>query len=618
MSHHAACLTLAIAALWLLPGAAAGDSVRAACSSPAPGHAACMALQLVPTASSTAAPHKATGERAAPAGAPAGTPTPGLTGVTPEQLHKAYELPAQAAEPQTIAIVDAYDDPNAEADLAVFDQQYSLPPCTHENGCFSKLNQQGLGAPMPKANGEWSIETSTDIEVAHSLCENCRIVLVESTTDGFGNLERAEDTAAAVVQETSRPGALEGEISNSWGGREPFAEGSAFTHPGIVITASAGDSGYLNWQEISKAGEPESPYFEGPSYPASSPRVVAVGGTSLTIDKTTGEWIGEEVWNNQNGAGGGGCSSLFTAPPWQPLQAGWAAVGCDSERAVADIAADADPKTGVHVYDTVVRGLGTEEEATNHEVPEWIVIGGTSVASPIIASAFALGGGAHGIEYPAATLYAHAGSGAFHDITSGGNGECDDQYTICGGSLGSPLDCGAANTICNAAPGYDGPTGVGTPIGLAAFQPVPGEVGGPGGGFGGGTGGGTSGTANPGTGTAPPPIAPKAPATQLRILRLSLTTAAIVALNRSRPQLAKIAFTFTLSAPAIVHATLARWVRVHGHWRWATLRGSNSFAAHAGVNRAHLQGRGALPAGRYRLTLTPAHGIAGSIVISIG
>lgn len=600
-------MVIVIGTLSLAPAASAsgntsGYTVKAVCSAPAPGHAACLALRLASPARST----------------------PGPAGLSPEQLHRAYELPPQAAEPQTIAIVDAFDDPNAEADLEVFDQQYNLPKCTHEEGCFTKLNQQGQSAPLPQANGEWSIEISTDVQVAHSLCENCRIVLVEGTSDTFGNLEKAEDTAAAVIQESSKPGALEGEISNSWGGQEPPAESSAFTHPGIVITASSGDSGYLNWGDYAEREEPESPYFDGPSYPASSPRVVAVGGTSLSTDEATGEWLGEKVWNNTHGAGGGGCSADFTAAPWQSLQPGWAAVGCGSMRAVADVSADADPKTGVHAYDSVVEGLGTEAEATNHEVPEWVTIGGTSVASPIVASAFALAGGAHGIEYPAATLYAHAGTAALHDIATGGNGECNDKYTVCSGSLGSPVDCGAANTICNAAPGYDGPTGVGTPIGLSAFQPVPGEVGGPGGSLGGGgsgSGGGQERTASPGgspPASAPPSPAPPAPRVQLRILRLSLTTAAIVALNRSRPQLAKIAFTFALSAPALVRVTLARWARVHGHWRWVTLRGSNSFAARAGVNHSHLRGRGALPSGRYRLTLTPAHGVAGSIAISIG
>ncbi|HEY7951974.1 MAG TPA: hypothetical protein VID70_03240, partial [Solirubrobacteraceae bacterium] len=390
---------------------------------------------------------------------------------------------------------------------------------------------------------------------------------------------------------------------------------------------------YLNWGEYNGRFEEGSGWFEGPSYPASSPHVVAVGGTSLSFSSPTGAWLGETVWNNEHGAGGGGCSREFAAPPWQPHAAGWSAVGCGSQRAVADVSADADPATGVHAYDSVPEGLGTKEEATNHTVLEWITIGGTSVASPIIASAFALAGGAHGVPYPAATLYANAGSAGLHDVLTGGNGQCDGVYAnpSCSASFTPALDCGEGHTICNATAGYDGPTGVGAPLGLTAFQPVPGEIGGPGSGLGGGAGeesgsgghgiGTQGGTASPGGGTGllPPTSAPKPTAgSQLRILNLSLTTAAIVALNRSRAALAKVAFTFALSAPATVRVTLARWVRVHGHWRWVTLPGSNSFAARAGLNHAHLRGRGTLHSGRYRLTLTPAHGIAGSITISIG
>ena len=250
-------LFLLACALFAAPVFAAGYIERAACSAPAPGHAACLGVRLVPLNS-----------------------TPEPPGLSPQQLHKAYELPTESAEPQTIAIVDAYDDPHAEADLGVFDQQYGLPACTHANGCFSKVDQQGLSAPLPAVNGEWSIEISTDIQVAHSLCENCHIVLVEAESDIFPNLETAEDTAAALLQAASPAGTTTGEISNSWGGEEPASDSSAFNHPGIVITASSGDEGYLNWDDYEERNEPGSPYFDGASYPASSPRVVAVGGTS--------------------------------------------------------------------------------------------------------------------------------------------------------------------------------------------------------------------------------------------------------------------------------------------------------------------------------------------------
>jgi Subtilase family len=624
---------LILCVLALAPAAAAGYTVKPACAAPAPGYAACMALRLVPSKQTPSAQTPSTKAPAGAAARPSATaipaaPTPSASGLSPEQLHTAYELPLESSASQTIAIVDAYDDPNAEADLGVYDEQFELPACTQGNGCFTKVNQQGLSAPLPAVNGEWAVEISTDIQVAHAVCQNCKIVLVEAKSASFVNLETAETAAAVLVQAASPPGTTTGEISNSWGGPEPPLDTPAFNHPGIVITASAGDDGYLNWDEYSSRLQPESSWFEGPSYPASSPHVVAVGGTRLTVTKPAGTWVSESVWNHGQGAGGGGCSLQFSAPLWQSENAGWPAVGCGARRAVADIAADADPATGVEVYDSVPEGAGIpEKEEPLEEAPEYITIGGTSVASPIIASVFALAGGAHGVAYPAATLYAHAGTAALHDVVAGGNGKCDGVYNnpTCTAASTPALDCGEGHTICNAASGYDGPTGVGTPIGLSGFQPVPGQIEGPSeaphgsGGTGGSVAvpGGSSSAGAGGTGT-PPSAAKTKAASRLRILGLSLTLGAVAALNRSRPALASVAFSFTLSAPVNVRVSLARRARVHGHWRWSTLRGSNSITAHAGLNQAHLRGRGRLPSGRYRLTLTPAHGIAGSIDIAIG
>ena len=452
-----------------------------------------------------------------------------------------------------------------------------------------------------------------------------------------------------MIQAASKPGALEGEISNSWGGEVEGGDSPAFDHPGIVITASAGDAGYLNWGEH-KHSQAEG-YFEGTDYPASSPHVVAVGGTSLTLGRS-GEWASEDVWNDgeRGGAGGGGCSA-FPAPAWQPLAAGWSAVGCGSNRAVADVSADANPDTGVAVYDSVPEPEGEAGEPA----PEWTQIGGTSVASPIVASAFALAGGAHGVPYAAATLYAHADSAALHDITLGGNGECDDQYSGgCSGSLVSPLDCGTLVTICNAASGYDGPTGVGTPIGLAAFQPVPGEVGGSGGNGGSGSGSGPGGqegesgggeggdegegstpggsgggTASPGqSGTSPGSSSPGSSSHNsangasssgpARVSHLALTLSALAALNQGHPRASALAFTFALSIAAKVRVTLARWVRVHGHWRWVPLAGAFTINAGSGSDRGRFGTRHRLIPGHYRLMLTPAHGVASSIVVVIG
>ncbi len=528
----ALCLPAAAAATGSVsPSGATEYQARHVCAPPAPGHATCLSLELVPRTGSTPLPARAplaqplsmppatrvaplaestapppgtgTGRAkplASPAGTPAGpdyaagaTPTP----LFPKELLSAYDLPAQAppgSPAQTIALVDAYNDPNAEADLNVYDSdlENDLSACNQKNGCFRKVDQSGgsaeegaSGTPFPRSAKElrereatcsktkqraacaeveeavgWTVEISTDIDVVHSICQGCHILLVEADTPAFEDLEAAEDTAV-------RLGATE--VSNSWGGSEPTGDSPAFNHPKTVITAAAGDDGYLNWTEAEAA---EAGYFVGADYPASSPHVVAVGGTELTLTES-GARQSESVWNEDpdpeganEGAGGGGCSEFFAAPEWQQQVPDWESVGCgagtEAKRAVADVAADADPYSGVLVYDS----LASKEYL--------IVIGGTSVASPIIASTFALAGGAHEVEYPAQTLYSHLGDPSLYDVTEGGNGECDDLYTgACSGSMDplSPLDCGAGALICNAASGYDGPTGVGTPNGIAAFAP---------------------------------------------------------------------------------------------------------------------------------------------------
>ena len=260
-----------------------------------------------------------------------------------------------------------------------------------------------------------------------------------------------------------------GEVSNSWGGTEPASDSAAFNHPGVVITASSGDSGYLGWKASEEGGA------SGEEYPASSPHVVAVGGTSLTMTGESGlAWASESVW----GGSGGGCSVNFPAQAWQREVSDWSAVGCgtgsQSKRASNDVAADADPYTGVAVYDSVPY-LAPGEPPRYGSPPGWTPLGGTSVASPIVASMFALAGGSHGVAYPAQTLYSHLGSALLHDITEGGNGQCEGFYGGgCSGSMVplSPEDCGSGALICNASASYDGPSGVGTPDGIGAFAPV--------------------------------------------------------------------------------------------------------------------------------------------------
>ena len=357
-------------------------------------------------------------------------PFPGF--LTAEALHAAYALPDEtdSSTLQTIAVIDAFDDPTAEADLGVYDERFHLPACTTANGCFRKVNQEGKASPLPRKEGEWATETSIDVQMAHSICQSCRVLLVEADNESFPNLGTTVNAAVSA-------GATE--ISNSYAGPDEAAFQELFTeynsayydHPGVVIAASSGDCGYLDEGCLGKPGTT--------NFPADSPDVVAVGGTSLSEGE--GGWE-STVW----GGGGSGCSQIFPAPSWQSLVPDFSATGCGNQRSVADVAAIGDPETGVDVYDSTPEYSGAPTG--------WGVWGGTSVASPIIAAEFGLDGGAHGVPYPAATLYAHAGeAGALYDVVSGSNGSC-----------------AGGDTACRAAVGFDGPTGVGSPVGLGAFS----------------------------------------------------------------------------------------------------------------------------------------------------
>jgi hypothetical protein len=485
-----------VLALLCVPGVAAGSvsplpssdyTVRAVCARAARGRGGCLALQLVPrTAAARARRHPLGFTRSVPLAAP--SPGAGAFGLRPQDLHAAYDLPASVSSAQTVALVDAYNDPNAEADLKAYDEEFALPACTAGNGCFKQVNQNGEtgNLPFPKTTKElesarkgtraqreeaeeatgWGLEISLDIEVAHATCESCEVLLVEAGVPSYEDLETAERSAAAL-------GA--GEVSNSWAGPEvgetpELESASPFDHKGIVITAAAGDEGYLDWgaEAASERG------YVG--FPASSPHVVAVGGTRLSLGAGSA-WAGETVWNG-DGATGGGCSVVFTAQPWQQSLSNWSGVGCGTKRAVADVSADADPYTGVAVHDTSPECEYRYEEAKVKHVLYWCTIGGTSVSSPLIASVFALAGGASKVEYPAKTLYENEAKspGVLHDVTTGSNGECTKPFTETGlsgcTSMEESKSC-ASKAICLAGAGYDGPTGVGTPDGIAAFKPLP-------------------------------------------------------------------------------------------------------------------------------------------------
>jgi hypothetical protein len=324
------------------------------------------------------------------------------SGFGPSGLRSAYNLTASGSASATVAIVDAYDDPNAESDLASYRSTYGLPACTTANGCFKKVNENGQTSPLPTADSGWAGEISLDVDMVSAICPNCHILLVEASQPSMADLGTAVNTSVSMGAKY---------VSNSYGGSEDGTENSSdssyFHHPGVAITASTGDSGY------------------GISYPASSQYVTAVGGTSLTQGGGTRGWT-ETAWSGA----GSGCSTSVAKPSFQNVT-----TGC-SKRANADVSAVADPQTGVAVYQTY-GGSG------------WAVYGGTSASSPIIASVYALAGTPGASDTPGAYPYSHTGN--LYDVTSGSNGSC------------------SVAVQCKAGAGWDGPTGLGTPNGTAAF-----------------------------------------------------------------------------------------------------------------------------------------------------
>jgi subtilase family serine protease len=355
-------------------------------------------------------------------------------GYSPADLQSAYMLaPSSAANgaDQTVAIVDAYDDPKAESDLAVYRSTFGLPACTTANGCFRKVNQNGLASPLPAKDAGWGGEESLDLDMVSAICPHCHILFVEASNAGNG-LDIAVNTAVRLKANV---------ISNSYGGGEYAKNDPAFVHPGIVITASAGDGDYYDC-------DPDGPYQSctGPEQPASFANVVAVGGTRLVRTSNSRGWS-ESVWNdvisrnNDDGGTGSGCSKLVPKPVWQTD------TGC-TMRSETDISAVADPDTPVAVYDSFPSG-------------GWGAYGGTSVASPLIAGVFALAGNATSVAQPAGVWY-HKGA-YLNDVTTGNDlvPSTVNRRTVA---------CPAAwEYICYAGAGYDGPTGWGTPNGVRAF-----------------------------------------------------------------------------------------------------------------------------------------------------
>jgi subtilase family serine protease len=380
--------TMLASAVSAAPTVAAPTKVvpQRACAAPAPRHATCLAVV----------------DRNA-AGRPLSRAEAAAAGLHPFQaadLQSAYNLPsALLGARQTIAIVDAFDDPDAEADLAVYRAANGLPACDANFPCFRKINQRGGDTPPPP-DVHWSLEISLDLDMASAACPNCRLLLVEADDNTVENLGKAVDQAVAMGADI---------VSNSYGAPEYDGElddlGDHFSHPGTVVLAASGDIGF------------------GTQVPAAVPTVVAVGGTTLFPDTGARGWA-ETAW----AGAGSGCSLFMAKPSWQKERL------CD-KRTVADVSAVADPATPVASYDTF-------------GAPGWVAVGGTSVATPLIAGLFALAGNAATIS-PDSYISAHRG--ALHDVTSGSNGNCGGSY------------------LCTAVRGYDGPTGNGTPNGIGAF-----------------------------------------------------------------------------------------------------------------------------------------------------
>jgi IPT/TIG domain/Subtilase family len=352
-------------------------------------------------------------------------------GLDPQDLRSAYKLPISGGSTQTIALIDAFGYPGAESDLAAYRSRYGLPACTKSNGCFEKVNEQGEQGNYPPAEPGWDGEAALDEDMASAACPECHILLVEGSGEFPADLGASVNTAAEL-------GATE--ISNSYGYPERLTEfcgtegcsqfNADYSHPGVLILASAGDAGF------------DDTYFgEGlqTEFPAASPNVVAVGGTALHRDAASARGWKEEVWNEPGlliGTGSG-CTDSEAKPSWQTD------TGC-AHRTDDDIAAVAAVETGVSVR---IEG-------------QWEVYGGTSVSSPLLA----------GIEAHASATVRSLGAQFFYenpssvfDVTEGFNWDPRSKAS----------ECAPQEYLCNGELGYDGPTGVGTPAGVPGLGETP-------------------------------------------------------------------------------------------------------------------------------------------------
>lgn len=344
-------------------------------------------------------------------------------GYAPSDLQSAYSLASAAASAGTgvkVAVIGAYDDPNAASDLAIYRAQYGLPACTAANPCFTEVNQDGQASPLPPTYGRtpdpWATDESLDLDIVSAICPNCDIVLLEANSSNITDTGPAVDSAVAL-------GAKYVIVDPLYGGSDS-AYGAYFDHPGVAITVPAGNAGYRGMSYS--------------YYPADSQFVTAVGGTTLTSAPGTSRGWSETVWGPPgfpgNEATSSGCALGTTAgkPSWQTD------TGCTS-RTVADVAAVGNPNTGVAFYDTYAGDAG------------WGVGGGTTVSAAIVGAVYALAGPPAAGTFPVTYPYLHTSD--LYPVTNGTNDAiaCTPAY------------------LCTAGPGYNAPAGWGTPDGTGAF-----------------------------------------------------------------------------------------------------------------------------------------------------
>jgi hypothetical protein len=356
---------------------------------------------------------------------------PAGNGYGPSELQSAYNLTSASAADgagTTVAVVDAYNDPTAVSDAAVYRAAAGLPALTP--GQLTVYNEDGQTSPLPAeapaaANGDWTEEESLDVDMVSAICPLCNIDLVEANSTGLDDMFTADQSAATIL------GAKY--VSDSWGTPEatgePTIDSEVFSTPGVVYLAAASDTGYGNGVI---------------NYPAASPNVVSVGGTTLATADNSRGWT-ESVWNTLSdaagaGATGSGCSEFEAQPSWQksiPIISS----ACPN-RVANDVAADADPSTGAAVYDTSDGNTG------------WFEAGGTSESTPLIAAVFALADNdGNGGNNAADSIYTHTSD--LNEVTASNNGACTESV-LC--------------TATGAADTYNGPTGWGTPDGITGFE----------------------------------------------------------------------------------------------------------------------------------------------------